>query len=55
MGDNEPQWQRYDFDTGGLLESTEAWWKARGRTASTAADELEALASRVDNLFTVNY
>lgn len=54
-GDNEPQGQHYNFDTGDLVESSETWWKARAKTAIAAADELEALASRVDNLFTANY
>ncbi|MFZ2242568.1 MAG: hypothetical protein WAV90_23970 [Gordonia amarae] len=54
-GDDEPQGQHYNFDTGDILESSEAWWRARGKTAYTAANDLEALAARVEPLFRDNH
>ena len=50
-GDNESRGQQYNFDTGDLLESSEGWWKARGRAAETAANDLHALIEQVDPIF----
>lgn len=56
MADDEaPQALRYNFNTDDILESSEAWWRARGKTAYTAANDLEALAARVEPLFRDNH
>ncbi|MBD0020323.1 hypothetical protein GII33_07360 [Gordonia pseudamarae] len=54
-GDDTQPGRQYDFDTGDLLESSETWWKARGKTAETAANDLESLMRRVKPLFGENY
>ncbi|MBD0023916.1 hypothetical protein GII33_14530 [Gordonia pseudamarae] len=54
-GDNESRGQQYNFDTGDLLESSEGWWKARGRAAETAANDLHALIEQVDPIFRKNH
>ena len=53
-GDDTQPGRQYDFDTGDLLESSETWWKARGKTAETAANDLESLMRRVKPLFGEN-
>lgn len=55
VNDNETQGQHYNFDTGDLLESSESWWKARGKTAAEAAYQLATLADQVNSLFSTNY
>ena len=54
-GDDTQPGRQYDFDTGDLLESSETWWKARGKTAETAANDLESLIEQVKPLFDENY
>lgn len=54
-GDDTQPGRQYDFDTGDLLESSETWWKARGKTAETAANDLESLTEQVRMLFNENY
>ncbi|GAB03795.1 hypothetical protein GII30_15495 [Gordonia amarae] len=54
-GDDEPLGQHYNFDTGDLLESTEGWWRARGKSADEASEQLEMLARQADRPFSTNY
>lgn len=53
--DNEPQGLQYNFDVGDVVESDEAWWRARGKAADDAAVQLGKLIRQVDPLFSRNY
>lgn len=38
--DDQPQGTKYAFDISGEVESDPEWWKARGKTAEQAAEDL---------------
>jgi len=53
--DDQPQGTKYAFDISGEVESDPEWWKARGKTAEQAAEDLQILAQNAEQICRTNH